>query len=166
MPSKVKIKKKKSLVLTPRNVETVDTDSPAESPPAAPPGKRKVVIKAGSEGIARKASAPPKENSSTLRVEEDEIEVVMEENVLDASDSMAVELNSSTVRDPVLQQPLTPENAEPSPPGPQPEDEHFKFFCYRCGQRLKVPVVWANKSIPCGRCGHDLVIPPPLVDPV
>ncbi len=39
----------------------------------------------------------------------------------------------------------------------------FKFFCYRCGQKLQVPVSWSNKSHTCGRCGHDIVIPPPLI---
>jgi hypothetical protein len=38
----------------------------------------------------------------------------------------------------------------------------FKFFCYRCGQKLQVPVAWANKMHVCKSCGYDIVIPPPL----
>gem|GEM_PF-1515990 len=39
----------------------------------------------------------------------------------------------------------------------------FKFFCCRCGQKLKVPVSWANKNFSCVRCGHEITIPPPLI---
>jgi DNA-directed RNA polymerase subunit RPC12/RpoP len=39
----------------------------------------------------------------------------------------------------------------------------FKFFCYRCGQKLQVPVAWSNKMHTCRSCGHDILIPPPLM---
>ncbi|MCC5845383.1 MAG: hypothetical protein JJU05_14130 [Verrucomicrobia bacterium] len=39
----------------------------------------------------------------------------------------------------------------------------FKFFCYRCGQKLQVPVAWANKMHTCKSCGYEIVIPPPLM---
>jgi hypothetical protein len=42
------------------------------------------------------------------------------------------------------------------------EEKSFRFHCYRCGQRLKVPVSWAKMSIHCGRCDRKLIIPPPL----
>lgn len=38
----------------------------------------------------------------------------------------------------------------------------FKFFCCRCGQKLQVPVAWANKMHTCIACGHEIQIPPPL----
>lgn len=90
-----------------------------------------------------------------------------DDEILDASDSMAVELNSSTIKDPVKQFPLEPEEVEPSPKEVPPEKKEvpsFKFFCYRCGQKLKVPVEWANMSTRCLRCEHDIVIPPPLME--
>jgi hypothetical protein len=42
----------------------------------------------------------------------------------------------------------------------------FKFFCYRCGQKLQVPISWANKMQTCGCCGHEIRIPPPLTGDV
>jgi hypothetical protein len=42
------------------------------------------------------------------------------------------------------------------------EEKHFRFYCYRCGQRLKVPVSWAKMGIACGRCERNIIIPPPL----
>jgi len=86
-----------------------------------------------------------------------------DDEVMDASQSTVVELNSSTLRDPIPQKKLEPEEAEPTPEDIPPQEEMFKFFCYRCGQKLKVPMSWANMSIRCGRCDHDLVIPPPLM---
>ncbi|WFB36570.1 hypothetical protein P3T73_02195 [Kiritimatiellota bacterium B12222] len=86
-------------------------------------------------------------------------------DVLDNASSGVVKLNSSTLKDPVEQRPLDPETAEDSPDLDLTQDlteATFKFFCYRCGQKLKVPISWANMSTSCGRCGHDLVVPPPL----
>ena len=42
------------------------------------------------------------------------------------------------------------------------EEKQFKFYCYRCGQRLKVPLSWAKKSLECGQCERTIIIPPPL----
>jgi hypothetical protein len=62
------------------------------------------------------------------------------------------------------------ESREPPPPPPRqsgrevPGVPTFKFFCCRCGQKLQVPVGWANKLHQCRSCGHDIVIPPPLTE--
>lgn len=42
------------------------------------------------------------------------------------------------------------------------EEKQYRFYCYRCGQRLKVPLSWAKKIIECGRCARKIIIPPPL----
>ena len=42
------------------------------------------------------------------------------------------------------------------------DEKHFRFYCYRCGQRLKVPLSWAKKMIACGQCDRNIIIPPPL----
>jgi hypothetical protein len=163
MPQKVQIKKKKkTLVLTPKHVETVETEEPHGSS-----SKKKIKIRSTKSKLEEANQEPlgaHEHNSATLRVDDDDLKFAEDAPVLDASDSTAVELNSSTVKDPVAQIPLHPEKAEATQELPDPKEDHFKFHCYRCGQRLKVPVAWANKSIPCGRCGHDLVIPPPLVE--
>lgn len=163
MPSKkLQIKKKSSVVLTPKKIDTVETEG---APP--PSGPRKITIrstKSKLDKVSKESIGAHDNKSATLKVQDDELRFADEEDVLDASQSSVVELNSSTVKDPVPQIPLEPEKAEATQKLPDPKEEHFKFFCYRCGQRLKVPVSWANKSTPCGRCGHDLVVPPPLVE--
>jgi len=137
-PKKIVVKKKKkSIVLSPRNVEVFHYDDSTEPSPA----------------------------SQTLHIpdpDEDE-----DEDVLDNSASGVVELNSSTSDYAVEQRPLEPESAEESPDLDLTQDlsePTFKFFCYRCGQKLKVPSSWANKSTNCARCEQDVVIPPPLTE--
>lgn len=96
---------------------------------------------------------------NTLHIED------QDDDVMDNSASSVVELNSSTLRDPVEQRPLAPEKTKPSPKIDLTQDlsePTFKFFCYRCGQKLKVPNSWANMSTTCARCKHDVVVPPPL----
>lgn len=138
MPAKkIVVKKKKSVVLNPRSVERIQMDD--------------AVVK-----------SPLLKSNQTLHIEEDPDD----ENVLDNSASTVVELNSSTLKDPVEQRPLEPEKAKASPKIDLTQDlsePTFKFYCYRCGQKLKVPLSWANLSTICGRCGRDLVVPPPLL---
>lgn len=113
------------------------------------------------KSIERVNSEPKGTNpSQTLHIEDPD-----EQEVIDNSASTVVELNSSTIKDPVEQRPLQPEKAKSSPKVDLTQDlsePTFKFFCYRCGQKLKVPVSWANLSTTCARCGHDLVVPPPI----
>ncbi len=52
--------------------------------------------------------------------------------------------------------------SEPGPPVAEGSSKHFKFFCYRCGQKLQVPVAWSGRQHPCGRCGESILIPEPL----
>lgn len=152
--------KKKPVTLVAKNVQRADQEAGEEASEA---NEKKVISKSGPQ--------PEKEDSSeisdvpkasqTFHIEDPDDEI------LDASDSMAVELNSSTVKDPVKQVPLEPEEVEPSPKEIPPEEVEiptFKFFCYRCGQKLKVPIEWANMSTRCLRCEHDIVIPPPLME--
>lgn len=137
MPAKkIIVKKKKSVVLSPRGIERVQTD-------------------------VDEVKSPLLKSHQTLHIDDPG-----DEDVMDNSASTVVELNSATLKDPVEQRPLAPENAEPSPKIDLTQDlsqPTFKFFCYRCGQKLKVPVSWANLSTTCGRCGRDLVVPPPLL---
>lgn len=88
-----------------------------------------------------------------------------EDEALDNSASGVVELNSSTVKDPVKQRPLNTDQVQSSPELDLTQDltePTFKFYCYRCGQKLKVPLSWADHSTSCARCGRDVVVPPPL----
>jgi hypothetical protein len=137
MPAKkIIVKKKKSVVLNPRSVERVQIDDDA-------------------------VKSPLLKTNQTLRIEDSD-----DEEALDNSASTVVELNSSTLKDPVEQRPLQPEKAKASPKIDLTQDlsgPTFKFYCYRCGQKLKVPLSWANLSTTCGRCGRDLVVPPPLL---
>lgn len=137
MPTKkiVVKKKKKSIVLSPRNVEFIHDDDDD--------------------------SRVPSPASQTLHIPDPD------EDVLDNSASGVVELNSSTSDYAVEQRPLEPESADESPDLDLTQDlsePTFKFFCYRCGQKLKVPTSWANKSTNCARCEQDVVIPPPLTE--
>lgn len=98
--------------------------------------------------------------SQTLHIDDPD-----DEDVIDNSASAVVALNSSTLKDLVEQRPLQPEEEKVSPQIDLTLDlsePTFKFFCYRCGQKLKVPISWAHLSTTCGRCGHDLVVPPPI----
>ncbi|MEX2606219.1 MAG: hypothetical protein WD708_02645 [Kiritimatiellia bacterium] len=152
--------KKKPVTLVAKNVQKVDSES---GEPEEKVAKKKVMISKPGPQPEKDESAEISEipkASQTFHIEDPD------EQILDASDSMAVELNSSTIKDPVKQVPLEPEEVEPSPPEIPSEEEvpSFKFHCYRCGQKLKVPVEWANMSTRCLRCEHDIVIPPPLME--
>gem|GEM_PF-2085981 len=52
------------------------------------------------------------------------------------------------------------DRARPIAPSESREVE-FKFYCYRCGQKLKVPLSWAERKYPCIRCKQEIVIPTP-----
>jgi len=120
--------------------------------------KKKVTLSARNVQVVKDESPEP-HPSQTVHMD------ASEEEALDNSASTVVELNSSTLKDPVKQIPLEPEKAEPSPKSDSIQElpeETFKFHCYRCGQKLKVPLSWANMSTTCGRCRHDVVVPPPL----
>jgi DNA-directed RNA polymerase subunit RPC12/RpoP len=153
--------KKKPMTLAAKNVQRADAEAGEKEEPVA---RKKVVISKPGPQPEKDDSAEISEipkPSQTFHIEDPD------EEVLDASDSMAVELNSSTIKDPVKQVPLEPEEMEQSPPEIPPEKKEvptFKFYCYRCGQKLKVPVEWANMSTRCLRCGHDIVVPPPLME--
>ena len=122
--------------------------------------KKKSVVLSPKSFTRTNADAKTSGVSNTLHIDDPD------EEVMDNSASTVVELNSSTMKDPVEQRPLQPEKVKPSPKIDLTQDlsePTFKFFCYRCGQKLKVPISWANLSTICGRCKHDLVVPPPLL---
>jgi hypothetical protein len=165
-----KIKRKKSVVLQPKQLEVVE--DPPESGEAPPPARRKVVIQKASEPgtrVVKRSGTPSVVESKSAeepRSEEPEAEDELPADVSSLPVGKPVDLNSRSVNDPVMQRPLDVDAAPPAPRKPPREvlgEPTFKFFCYRCGQKLMVPVSWANKSYPCGRCGHDIVIPPPLI---
>lgn len=63
----------------------------------------------------------------------------------------------------------TSEVPAPEPPPSSPAREVpgapcFKFFCYRCGQKLRVPAAWAGKMHTCKACHSDIIIPEPLAE--
>ncbi len=158
----IRVKSKKTPVtLVGKNVQKSGQNSGEAEEAVAK--KKGIISKPGSQpekDDSTESSGIPK-SSQTFHIEDPDDEI------LDASDSMAVELNSSTIKDPVKQVPLEPEEVEPGPKEIPPEEVEvptFKFFCYRCGQKLKVPMEWANMSTRCLRCNHDIVIPPPLME--
>lgn len=67
-------------------------------------------------------------------------------------------------------QKLKPPTVESKAPRPATREvlgaPTFKFFCCRCGQKLQVPMAWASKMHTCKSCGHEIVIPPPLMGDV
>jgi hypothetical protein len=169
-----KIKRKKSIVLQAKNVEVVGSDT-VETPPVA---QRKVMVSKtqshASVSIRRNGKGDEEERSSRANTQHVDVpddtaeqdKVILPRDTSTLPVAKAVDLNSATVKDQVMQKPLDVDQAPPAPRKPPHEvlgEPTFKFFCYRCGQKLMVPVSWANKSYPCGRCGHDIVIPPPLV---
>lgn len=153
--------KKKPVTLVAKNLQKSDLNSREAEEAVAK--KKGMISKPGphpEKDDSTESSEIPKP-SQTFQIEDPDAEI------LDASDSMAVELNSSSIKDPVKQVPLEPEEVESSPKEIPPEEVEiptFKFFCYRCGQKLKVPMEWANMSTRCLRCDHDIVIPPPLME--
>ncbi len=61
-------------------------------------------------------------------------------------------------------QPVTEKASEPETvavPTPKDTTPTFKFFCYRCGQKLQVFVSWAGAMHPCPMCKSELLVPPP-----
>lgn len=158
----IRVKSKRTPVtLVAKNVQQANPDvGEAEEAVAK---KKGMISKPGphpEKDDSTESSEIPK-SSQTFQIEDPDAEI------LDASDSMAVELNSSSIKDPVKQVPLEPEEVGPSSKEVPPEKKEvpsFKFFCYRCGQKLKVPMEWANMSTRCLRCDHDIVIPPPLME--
>lgn len=131
------------------------------------PAKKIIVKKKGSVALTPKVILQDQSSkpgpSKTLHIPDPDEEEALDNS---ATGAVAVQLNSATRRDPVEQRPLNPEKSERSPEMDLTQDltePTFKFFCYRCGQKLKVPFSWANLSTTCGRCGRDLVVPPPLV---
>lgn len=156
-------KKKKSVVLNVRDAKK--EEEPVER---APGGKRKVVVKKKpvKKRIRRKSATQAKEGGAgSGNVSADPEPPVP--NVAQVPEGTPVELNDPSIQSPEEQRPLDPSltqrTPQPTPPREVLGEPSFKFFCYRCGQKLQVPVSWANKSYPCGRCHNDIVIPPPLV---
>lgn len=164
---KIQVKKKKSITLVPKPSEKTTASSSAsakamKSPEPSPAKKKKSGIEWEETEVEEAARIIMRAHKQRSKAQE-EGELPEEQEIFDASDSVAVELNSPDLHDHEPQIPLKPDEAETTAEPPTPGADSFKFYCYRCGQRLKVPVSWANKSTPCGRCGHDLVIPPPLI---
>ncbi len=167
MPSKpTKIKRKKSIVLQPKQVETTDTGA-ATPKPASNPVKRKIVKKPAASGKipsrkteVRKPSSELTPKSTSYVEETEEVEIPLDPSTLPVGKPVSMS------QAPASANPLDPSGKEHAPVKPPREvvgEPTFKFFCYRCGQKLMVPVSWANKSYPCGRCHHEIVIPPPLI---
>ena len=136
--------------------------------PEPPPAPKRLVIKSAKDRQIeqKKKAIQIDEEASTFVVDDYVLQISKKKAIdVDASGTQAVDLNSSDLVEDIEQIPLEPDQVEPHPAyDPNAPVKAFKFHCYRCGQKLKVPVTWANMSIPCGRCGHELVIPPPLLD--
>lgn len=45
---------------------------------------------------------------------------------------------------------------------PAADEEMFKFYCCRCGQKLKVLTSWAGHMRACPICHHEILVPHPL----
>jgi len=160
-----KIKRKKSIVLQPKHVETTES-APAKPVSSSGTVKRKIVKKAAGSGNGspRRSEVRKKPREETPSAETRASQEAEMEMPLDPA-SLPVGKPVSMSPSPVVN-PLDPSGKESAPVKPPREvvgEPTFKFFCYRCGQKLMVPVSWANKSYPCGRCHHEIVIPPPLI---
>ena len=145
--------KRKSPVLAAKDVQVVGrAESAAGEPSGATP--RRVVF-TGAKTARVKTSA--EEDPNTMKID-------ME----DGSPNPVELTKSKTAIDPEVQAPevdrLTTEDVTAL--RHESQEIIFKFYCYRCGQKLKVPVSWANRMYPCIRCRHDILIPPPLVGEV
>lgn len=158
-----KSKKKKSVVLPARDVEMVD-----ENGTSTPAKKRRVVVKKGTigRGNIKRGSALESKGDQTVNVDVPDDPEPPVPNIAQLPEGKPVDLNDPSIKSQVEQRPLDPSQTQrtpqPTPPREVLGEPTFKFFCYRCGQKLQVPVSWANKSYPCGRCHNDIVIPPPL----
>lgn len=132
--------------------------------PEPPPPPKKLVIQSPAERQKEKKTNISIDEEGHFVVD-DFVLKVEKRNALnvDASNTQALRLNSSELEEGITQIPLDPSMVQPHPAPAEVEQKTFKFHCYRCGQKLKVPVAWANMSIPCRRCGHEIVIPPPLL---
>ena len=162
-----KIKKKKSIVLAARDVQMVEKEQPA-----APPTIKRVVITSGRKRPLKRIRTGPGTPSTRPRTQQ--VELPREEGKEEELQANSLTATPIDVDDPVMKADM---EAEPLPPPEELKtpagkvsgqaladgEPTFKFFCYRCGQKLMVPVSWANRGYPCGRCGHDIIIPPPLV---
>lgn len=142
----------------------------ADTPPVS-----RVIKRTGAGDPPEKSDPPPNKPlpPPRTRVEPETMKV---EEILETGGMPKVKTLS-------VKRPLPPSSPSKKAPEPEPpvEEEEvvvkkkspplrevlgeptFKFFCYRCGQKLQVPVSWANKHHSCARCGHDILIPPPLI---
>jgi len=171
----IKGKNKSSAALSARGVEyTSGETSPGASRrrvvvKKSPPPKKKIIRstvakKSELDSSGKSDVKPPPDKTANVEILDDPEPPTP--NVAELPVGKPVDLNDPSVRDDVEQRPLDPSQTQrtplPKPPKEVLGEPTFKFFCYRCGQKLMVPVSWANKSYPCRRCGHDIVIPPPL----
>lgn len=176
----IRIKRKKS-VLQPRGVQVVHTQTheiETAAPPDVPsqvaeePSQRKVILSKPNGDVKSKVvrrntaqSVTVKRNTTRLKRPSTEAPV-RSPSTSTPTDAKAREADGSSDEPAAatIEPPPDIKVKQKSRPAMEVLGEpSFKFFCYRCGQKLQVPVSWANKSHTCGRCGHDIVIPPPLI---
>lgn len=161
-----KIKKKKSVLLAARDVRVVDGDEGASGD-----NKTRIVItstgKSGVKRIRRTGPGTVSTRPRTQRIDASQSISAPSENSLTAT---PVDMDDPDMKADMENDPLPPpEDLKPTEGSGVPDkvradgEPTFKFFCYRCGQKLMVPISWANNMYPCGRCGHDITIPPPMV---
>lgn len=167
MPSKpTKIKRKKTIVLQPKDMDSTQDVTPKSASPSSGPVRRKVVKKPAASGkIPTRQSQIRSKSRVSEEINPEELIETVDMQVPTDIDSLPVGKPVSIPENPTAN-PLDPSGKEFAPTNSSREvvgEPTFKFFCYRCGQKLIVPVSWANKSYPCGRCHHEIVIPPPLI---
>jgi DNA-directed RNA polymerase subunit RPC12/RpoP len=54
----------------------------------------------------------------------------------------------------------TKEELHPEPEA-EPTNGTFKFYCYRCGQKLEAHTDWSGMNVECTTCHSKIQIPPP-----
>jgi hypothetical protein len=156
--------KRKPTVLAAKNVKVV-SDAPSKSKETEVSPARQTLQTGARTARVKMVEHGAELVTNTMRVVMDDDEDVPVQKQKAAPPADAEPPPRKNVAVPSPPPPPPPPKAAPPPP-PVREvlgEPTFKFYCYRCGQKLKVPVSWANKMYPCIRCGHDIMIPPPLV---
>ena len=159
--------KRKSTALQPRSVEVVHTrtedlnevEAPEESGPR--PERRKVVVtksKSAPQSRVIRRGGEPAEEAAPAQIRSKRPAVKQAPKPTEPEPEPEPAQVEAALPDPQAQVVV-----KQKPPREVLGEPTFKFFCYRCGQKLMVPVSWANKTHTCGRCNHDIVIPPPLI---
>lgn len=146
--------KKKTVIKKPTVVKSAKKSTEEDVPQSsstpkiqAPAGKKVKVskkVQVSKKTAVKKPSkeAPPPEVVSTSEIESDPPQAERQKTM--------------------ISKPPIGASSHENEPKAKKEEEAFKFYCIRCGQKLEAYYDWVGRSISCPRCQASIKIPEPL----